>query len=94
MNEANPADEAGFMDEATRLLAEKGCVNMADGRWVMTDNELNSTACGFERRDIDSLPNFGKHIKVDNRDGSAERVCSDCGGTTDFVEKDEVGKFF
>lgn len=120
MNEANPADEAGFMDEATRFLAVKGCVNMADGRWVMTDNELNSTACGFERRDIDSLPNFGKHIKVDNRDGSAERVCafcgsdaleagfggygegfiykgclcSDCGGTTDFVEKDEVGKFF
>ncbi|MGN0674090.1 MAG: hypothetical protein ACI4KJ_06630 [Anaerovoracaceae bacterium] len=99
---------------------ERGITEMADGRWVMTDRELNSTACGFERRDTDSLPNFGEHIKVDDRNGDAPRtcafcgsdkleagfggygqgfgykssLCSDCGGTTDFVYKDDVGKFF
>ena len=93
---------------------------MADGRWVMTDRELNSTACGFERRDTDNLKNFGSNIKVDDRSGDAERVCafcgstsleagfggfgrgfgyksslcSDCGGTTDFVYRDDEGKFF
>ena len=93
---------------------------MADGRWVMTDGELNSTACGFERRDTEGLKNFGTHIKVDDRKGDARRVCafcgsskleagfggygqgfgyksslcSDCGGTTDFVYRDDEGKFF
>lgn len=93
---------------------------MADGRWVMTDGELNSTACGFERRDTEGLKNFGSHIKVDDRNGDAKRVCafcgshnleagfggygqdfgyksslcSDCGGTTDFVYRDDEGRFF
>lgn len=93
---------------------------MADGRWVMTEQELNSTACGFEKSNYDSLPNFKKHIKVDNRSGEAELkcafcgsskleagfggygegfayksyLCPNCGGTSDFVHKDEKGKFF
>ncbi|MBQ6314663.1 MAG: hypothetical protein IJI11_03565 [Mogibacterium sp.] len=96
---------------------------MADGRWVMTEEELNRVACGFDdakRVDSRSLPNYGKHIPVDNRDGSAEHICAHCGspdlqegfggygdgygyrsarckvcgGTTEFVYKDEVGKYF
>lgn len=93
---------------------------MADGRWVMTKTELDNTACGFERRNLEELPNHNQHIKVDNRDGNAELkcafcgstnleaglygygqgfgyksyLCPACGGTTDLVYKDEVGKFF
>ena len=93
---------------------------MADGRWVMTKGELDQVACGFEDRGLDKLPNYGKDIKVDNRDGSASHCCAfcgnaslekgfggygegfgylselcpKCGGKTDFVYKDEVGKFF
>ena len=72
-----------------------------------------------ERR-IDKLPNYRKHLAVDNRTGTAPAICAfcgstnlmsglggygegygylssrcdDCGGTTDFVYKDEVGKYF
>lgn len=45
---------------------------MADGRWVMTEDELNSTVCGF---------------------GYKSSRCKACGGTTDFVYKDEAGKY-
>ena len=52
---------------------------MADGRWVMTEIELNNVAGGFDRRDTDSLPNFKQHRAIDNRDGSAEKICAFCG---------------
>lgn len=93
---------------------------MADGRWVMTSNELDDVVCGFDKKTIDSLPNYKKHIKVDNRNGDADLHCyfcqsrnlqsgfggfgegfgylsyrcNECGGTTDFVYKDDVNKFF
>lgn len=93
---------------------------MADGRWVMTTDELNSVVCTMNERTVDQLPNYRKHVQVDNRKGDAQRVCgfcgsakiteglggygegygytavrcSDCGGITDFVYKDEVSKFF
>lgn len=93
---------------------------MADGRWVMTETELNNVAGGFDRRDTDNLPNFKEHRQVDNREGGAALVCAfcghdkleagfggygegfgyhsylcpECGGSTDFVYKDEVGKYF
>ena len=89
----------------------------------MTEEELNRVACGFDGdkvQDPRKLPNYGKHTKIDNRDGSAVMKCafcgSDdiatgfggygegfgyrsakcriCGGITDFVYKDEVGKYF
>lgn len=95
---------------------------MADGRWVMTKDELNKVVCGFDggkSQDIRKLPNYGSHRAVDNRGGKAEVKCAfcggtdlmtglggygegygyrssrckACGGTTDFVYKDEVGKF-
>lgn len=96
---------------------------MADGRWVMTEEELNNTVCGFGSKkqiNMRELPNYGRHMTTDNRQGQAQRVCAfcgsddlitglggygegygyrsarcrTCGGTTDFVYKDEVGKFF
>ena len=96
---------------------------MADGRWVMTEEELNRTACGFsgsKSEDIRKLPNYGKNMAVDNRGNKAEAKCAfcgsadlttglggfgdgyayrssrckKCGGTTDFVYKDNVGKYF
>ena len=96
---------------------------MADGRWVMTEEELNNTVCGFgSNRQINmrELPNYGRHLAADNRDGKAPQVCAFCrsaelitglggygegygyksarckvcGGTTDFVYKDDIGKFF
>lgn len=93
---------------------------MADGRWVMTETELNNVAGGFTRRDTENLENFGKHVQVDNRSGEAEKkcafcgcdrleagfggygegfgyhsfLCPKCGGSTDLVYKDEVGRYF
>lgn len=96
---------------------------MADGRWVMTEEELNRTACGFDggkSENVRELPNFGKHEPVDDRDGTAPQICAfcgsrelitglggygdgygyrsarcrSCGGTTDFVYKDIIGKYF
>jgi len=52
---------------------------MADGRWVMTEAELESVALGFDGNDYKSLPNYGKRAPVDNRDGEAEHVCAFCG---------------
>ena len=114
---------------------------MADGRWVMTEDELNSVASGFNLRRLDELPNYRKHKQIDNRDGRYDRIgrlaadvglgteissteasvrcafcgadgleagrigfgegygynsllCSKCGGSTDLVYKDEIGKYF
>ena len=52
---------------------------MADGRWSMTEKELNNTATGFRGRDHEKLPNYKKHRKVDNRDGNAPKICAFCG---------------
>ena len=102
---------------------------MADGRWVMTENELNSVVSSFKETDTEALPNEGKHLPVDVRGGVGDAgsremeyneicpfcgsdkmrmgfgkygqgfgcrssKCEACGGVTDFVYKDEVGKFF
>lgn len=102
---------------------------MADGRWVMTENELNNVVSGFKETDIEALPNAGKSMAVDVRGGVGDACsremkyneicafcgsdkmrmgfgkygqgfgcrsskCEVCGGVTDFVYKDEVGKFF
>lgn len=96
---------------------------MADGRWVMTEEELNRVACGFDntdRQDPRELPNFGERRPVDDRDGKAVKKCAfcgsedigsgfggygkgfgyrsarcrKCGGITDFVYEDTVGKYF
>lgn len=61
---------------------------MADGRWVMTENELNSVVSGFKETDAEALPNEGKHLPVDVRGGSGDacnremgynEVCAFCG---------------
>lgn len=93
---------------------------MADGRWFMTEKELNNVATGFQARNSDELPNYKKHRKVDDRDGQAVRICAfcqsndleegfgryapgfryksvfcnRCGGSTDYVSRDDNGKFF
>lgn len=93
---------------------------MADGRWVMTEFELNSVACNFEHRDLSKLPHYKERKAVDDRARDAKKVCAfcgnekleagfggygegfgyhsflcpECGGNTDFVYKDEVGKYF
>ena len=67
---------------------------MADGRWVMTNEELNTVVCTMNERTADKLPNFRQHRQVDNRGELAERLCAFCGGITDFVYKDDVGKYF
>ena len=93
---------------------------MADGRWVMTNEELNNVVCTMNERTADKLPNFRQHRQVDNRDGKSEKLCAfcggtnlmeglggygdgygyrgmrcnDCGGITDFVYKDDVGRYF
>ncbi|MCQ2567284.1 MAG: hypothetical protein MJ127_02645 [Mogibacterium sp.] len=52
---------------------------MADGRWVMTEDELNGCATGFTENPYKDLPNWGKHEKVDDRDGKAAKKCAFCG---------------
>ena len=95
---------------------------MADGKWSLTD-EIEKRAdlsfSGSGRQDMRSLPYYGKHKTVDDRDGDAVKKCafcgSDdlqsgfggcgegfgyrsfkcrlCGGTTDFIYKDDIGKY-
>lgn len=94
---------------------------MADGKWVMNDEDAKRVDLSFDKEDminLRSLPNFGKHLYVDNRNKDAEIVCAfceskdlesgfggfgdgfgyksykciRCGGTTDFVYKDEKGQ--
>lgn len=89
----------------------------------MTKEEMNRVVCGFDggkRQDIRKLPNYGRHIAVDNRGNKAEVKCAfcgskdlitglggygegygyrssrckACGGSTDFVYKDEICKYF
>lgn len=96
---------------------------MADGKWVMTEEDskrVDLTHSGTGLQSLHSLPNYGKHQAVDDREGKAEEkcafcgsrdlqtgfggfgegfgyrafLCRACGGTTDFVYKDEAGKYF
>ena len=93
---------------------------MADGRWVMTNKELNDVVCSMNEQTLTKLPHYGEHRTVDDRDRKAPRKCAfcgsdnlqsgfggygegfgyqsskckDCGGTTDFVYQDDVGRFF
>lgn len=95
---------------------------MADGKWVMTDEDAKRVDLSFKgsaRLDMRELPNYGQSKAVDDRDGKAIRKCafcgSDdlqtgfggcgegygyksfkcrrCGGTTDFVYKDDKGMY-
>ena len=94
---------------------------MADGKWVMTEDDARRVDLSFSGsadRSMRDLPNYGERRRVDNRSGDAEMVCAfcgsadldagfggygegfgyksykcgKCGGTTDFVYKDEEGK--
>ena len=96
---------------------------MADGKWVMTDEDakrVDMTFSSSARTDLRELPNYGEQKAVDDRDGRAAKKCAfcgsedlqtgfggcgegfgyrsykcrKCGGTTDFVYKDNTGKFF
>jgi hypothetical protein len=96
---------------------------MADGKWVMTEEDSKRVDLSHNGRglqDMHNLPNYGQHRAVDDRRSEAARICafcgSDdlqtgfggfgegfgyksfkcraCGGTTDFVYKDEKGRFF
>ena len=96
---------------------------MADGKWVMTEEDskrVDLTFSASNGKDIRDLPNFGQRKAVDDRGGKADHrcafcgsdnlqsgfggcgegfgyrsfKCAACGGTTDFVYKDETGKFF
>ena len=96
---------------------------MADGKWVMTDEDTRRVDLTFSGSDIQNmreLPNYGQHRPVDDRGGMAEARCAfcgsedlqsgfggcgegfgyrsfrcrACGGTTDFVYKDDTGRYF
>ena len=96
---------------------------MADGKWVMTEEDsrrVDLSYGGSGNNSLRELPNYGKNIAVDNRNGEAPVICAFCGnvellsgfggmgegfgyksykcpvcgGTSDFVYKDETGRFF
>ena len=55
---------------------------MADGKWVLTEDEsrrVDLTFSGSGRQDLRKLPNYGQHRSVDDRKGSAEEKCAFCG---------------
>ena len=55
---------------------------MADGKWVMTEDDARRVDLSFSgsaNRGLRDLPNYGKRIRVDNRDGRAELICAHCG---------------
>ena len=96
---------------------------MADGKWVMTEDDARRVDLSHEEKsitDLRKLPNYGQQRAVDDRRGDAELKCAfcgsgdlqtgfggcgegfgyrsfkcmACGGTSDFVFRDEHGKFF
>ena len=95
---------------------------MADGKWVMTEEDARRVDLSNQAAPLDlrHLPNYGERRVVDDRKGDAPRACAlcgsedlqtgfggfgegfgyrsfkcrSCGGATDFVYKDEVGKYF
>ena len=91
---------------------------MADGKWVMTEEDskrVDLTYGGSGLQNLHDLPNYGQHRAVDDRGGKAAAKCAfcgsadlqsgfggcgenfayrsfkcrSCGGTTNFVYKDE-----
>lgn len=96
---------------------------MADGKWVMTEEDakrVDLSFSGTDQPDLKELPNYGQHKAIDDRGGIAAVKCAfcgsddlqsgfggcgegfgyrsykcrSCGGTTDFVYKDDTGKYF
>ena len=96
---------------------------MADGKWVMTEEDSRRVDLTFsrsERQNLKELPNYERHKTIDDRDGEAVKKCGfcgsedlqsgfggcgegfgyrsfkcrSCGGTTDFIYKDDIGKYF
>ena len=76
---------------------------MADGRWVMTENELNSVVSGFKETDTEALPNEGKHLPVDvrgssgdacNREMGYNEICAFCGSDKMRVGFGKYGQGF
>ena len=54
---------------------------MADGKWVMTEEDAKRVDLSFSGsggHDLRSLPNYGQHKAVDDRSGRAERKCAFC----------------
>ena len=50
---------------------------MADGKWVMTEEDAHRVDLSFSgsvRQDLRSLPNYGQHRAVDDREGAARTV--------------------
>ena len=57
---------------------------MADGKWVMNDEDTKRVDLSFggsANLDLRKLPNFGKRKAIDNRNGDAELKCALCGAT-------------
>ena len=55
---------------------------MADGKWVMTEEDsrrVDLTFSGKPRQDLRRLPNYGQHRAIDDREGNAEEKCAFCG---------------
>ena len=56
---------------------------MADGKWVMTEEDARRVDLSFSgsaRQDLRSLPNYGQHRAVDDREGAARTVDDREGG--------------
>ena len=55
---------------------------MADGKWVMTEEDsrrVDLSFSGSARMNLRELPNYGKGKAVDDRDGNAVKICAFCG---------------
>lgn len=55
---------------------------MADGKWVMTEDDARRVDLSFNgdsRPSLRALPNYGRHKSIDDRDGCAEKECAFCG---------------
>jgi hypothetical protein len=55
---------------------------MADGKWVMTEEDsrrVDLSFSGSDGTDIREFPNHGRSRAVDDRGGKAQRICAFCG---------------
>lgn len=55
---------------------------MADGKWVMTEEDARRVDLSFKgsaAQNMRDLPNFGKRAAVDDRNADAPRKCALCG---------------
>ena len=64
---------------------------MADGKWVLKDEDKDRVDLTFSGSREKRLGDFGGY---GDGFGYKSGKCSICGGTTNFVYKDEKGKFF